>query len=46
MRDEFNGGGGGVAYVFRRDAQGHVSGLDVYTGAFATSTSLALRMEC
>jgi len=32
VRDEFNGGGGGVSYVFRRDAQGHVSGLDVFAG--------------
>jgi hypothetical protein len=31
-RDEFRGGGAGAAFVFLRDAQGHVSGLDVFAG--------------
>jgi CubicO group peptidase (beta-lactamase class C family) len=32
VRDEFHGGAGGAAYVFRRDAQGHVAGVDVFAG--------------
>ena len=32
VRDEFRGGGAGAAFVFLRDAQGHVSGLDVFAG--------------
>jgi len=31
VRDEFHGGAG-AAYVFRRDAQRHMSGLDVFAG--------------
>jgi CubicO group peptidase (beta-lactamase class C family) len=32
VRDEFHGGAAGASYVFRRDAEGKVAGVDVFAG--------------